>query len=118
MERAGELDNVKFLWYDVPDPRLSELMFKSLGFEYDHRKPSPFRKLTMDLKRFVARFRNEKTDAYWEARQGFLGMQKMVESAPIMAKLTQQPDLQDAWCSPATGTTAASRTSATCSSTS
>ena len=91
MDRAGELDHVKFLWYDVPDPRLGGLMFKSLGFEYDHRKPSPFQKMTMDLKRFVARFRNEKTDAYWEARQGFLSMQKMVESAPMMAKLTRSP---------------------------
>jgi magnesium chelatase subunit H len=91
MDAAGQLDRVKFLWYDVPDTRLAKLMFKTLGFEYDHTKASPMRKLSMDLKRFVARFRNEKTDAYWEARQGFLGMQKMVESAPMMARLTRSP---------------------------
>ena len=94
MDKAGELSKVKFLWYDVPDPRLARLMFKTLGFEYDHTKPSPFQKLTMDLKRFVAKFRNEKTDAFWEARQGFLSMQKMVESAPMMAKLSGSPGLQ------------------------
>jgi magnesium chelatase subunit H len=91
MDRAGELTRVKFLWYDAPNPRLASLMFKSLGFSYDHTKESPFRKLTMDLKRFVARRRNEKIDAYWEARQGFLGMQKMVQSAPLMVKLTKSP---------------------------
>jgi cobalamin biosynthesis Mg chelatase CobN len=89
MERAGELNHVKFLWYDAPDPRLANLMFRTLGFSYDHTKESPFRKLTMDFKRFVARARNEKTDAFWEARQGFLSMQKMVESAPLMAKLSK-----------------------------
>ena len=45
-------------------------MFKSLGFAYDHTKPSPMRALTMKLKRFVAQARNEKTDEFWEARQG------------------------------------------------
>lgn len=91
MDRAGDLGHVKFLWYDAPDPRLASLMFRTLGFSYDHTKESPFRKLTMDLKRFVARARNEKIDTYWEARQGFLGMQKMVQSAPLMAKLTKSP---------------------------
>ena len=91
MDRAGELGRVKFLWYDVPDPRLQRLMFRSLGFEYDHTKPSPMRDLSMKVKRFVARARNEKIDEFWEARQGFLGMQKMVESAPFMVKLTKSP---------------------------
>jgi magnesium chelatase subunit H len=91
MDRAGELSKLKFLWYDVPDKRLTHLSFRSLGFEYDHTKPSPFRAMTMKIKRFVARARNEKTDEYWEARQGFLGMQKMVQSAPLMVKLTKSP---------------------------
>ena len=91
MDRAGELDRVKFLWYDAPDPRLARLMFRTLGFSYDHTKESPFRKMTMDIKRLVARARHETIDAHWEARQGFLGMQKMVESAPMMAKLTRSP---------------------------
>jgi cobalamin biosynthesis Mg chelatase CobN len=91
MDAAGELAHVKFLWYDVPHPYLGALMFKTLGFEYDHMKPSPMRKLTMDIKRFFAKMRNEKTDAFWEARQGFLGMQKLVESAPMMAKLMKSP---------------------------
>jgi magnesium chelatase subunit H len=91
MDAAKELEHVKFLWFDVPDPRLSDFMFRSLGFSYDHRKESFGRKLTMNVKRFVAKARNEKTDQFWEARQGFLGMQKMVESAPFMAKLTKSP---------------------------
>ena len=91
MDRAGELDRVKFLWYDAPDPRLARLMFRTLGFSYDHTKQSPFRKMTMDIKRLVARARHETIDAHWEARQGFLGMQKMVESAPMMARLTRSP---------------------------
>ena len=91
MDAAGELNHVKFLWYDIPHPRLGSLMFKSLGFEYDHMTPSPMRKLTMDIKRFVAKIRNEKVDAFWEARQGYLGMQKLVESAPMMAKLMKNP---------------------------
>jgi magnesium chelatase subunit H len=94
MDRAGELENVKFLWYDVPDPRLQHLMFRSLGFSYDHTKPSPMRALTMKVKRFVARSRNEKIDEFWEARQGFLGMQKMVESAPFMTKFMRNPVLK------------------------
>ena len=91
MDAAGELGHLKFLWYDIPDPRLQRLMFKSLGFAYDHTKPSPMRAMTMKIRRFVARARNEKTDAYWEARQGFLGMQKMVESAPLMTRFTKSP---------------------------
>ena len=91
MDRAGELGKLKFLWYDVPDPRLQHLMFSSLGFSYDHTKPSPMRALTMKVKRFVAQARHEKTDEFWEARQGFLGMQKMVESAPLMTKFTKSP---------------------------
>jgi magnesium chelatase subunit H len=91
MDAAGELSRVKFLWYDIPHPKLAHLMFKTLGFDYDHSKPSPFRKLTMDIKRFVAKARNEKVDAFWEARQGYLSMQKMVQSAPVMAKLTRNP---------------------------
>ena len=91
MDRAGELTKVKFLWYDVPDKRLANFMFRSLGFDYDHTKQSPFRAMTMNVKRFVARARNEKIDNYWEARQGFLGMQKMVQSAPLMVKLTKSP---------------------------
>jgi magnesium chelatase subunit H len=91
MDKAGELDKVKFLWYDVPDPRLQHLMFRSLGFAYDHTKPSPGRAMMMNLKRFVAKRRNEKIDEFWEARQGFLGMQKMVESAPLMLKFSKTP---------------------------
>ena len=45
----------------------------------------------MAIKRFVRKARNEKIDEFWEARQGFLGMQKMVGSAPMMAKLTKKP---------------------------
>ena len=91
MDRAGEIDHLKFLWYDIPDKRLQFLMFKSLGFEYDHTKPSPMRKMTMNIQKFVAQARHEKTDEFWEARQGFLGMQKMVESAPLMTKFTKSP---------------------------
>ena len=91
MDAAGEIDHLKFLWYDIPDPRLQRLMFKSLGFAYDHTKPSPMRAMTMKIKRFVAQARHEKTDQYWEARQGFLGMQKMVQSAPLMTKFTKSP---------------------------
>jgi hypothetical protein len=91
MERAGEIDHLKFLWYDIPDPRLQRLMFKSLGFAYDHTKPSPMRAMTMKIKKFVAQARHEKTDEFWEARQGFLGMQKMVESAPLMTKFVKSP---------------------------
>jgi len=29
MDAAGELGHLKFLWYDIPDPRLQRLMFKS-----------------------------------------------------------------------------------------
>jgi hypothetical protein len=49
MDKAGELEKVKFLWYDVPDPRLQHLMFRSLGFAYDHTKPSPMRALSMKV---------------------------------------------------------------------
>jgi cobalamin biosynthesis Mg chelatase CobN len=91
MDAAGELTHVKFLWYDIPHPYLGSLMFKTLGFEYDHMTPSPMRKLTMDFKRFVAKMRHEKVDAFWEARQGYLGMQKLVESAPTMARLMKNP---------------------------
>jgi magnesium chelatase subunit H len=94
MDKAGELDKVKFLWYDVPDPRLQHLMFRSLGFAYDHTNPSPMRALSMKVKRFVANARKEKTDEFWEARQGFLGMQKMVESAPLMVKFSKSPVLK------------------------
>jgi magnesium chelatase subunit H len=91
MDAAGELKKVKFLWFDAPHPKLAALSFGSLGFAYDHNKPSPMRALTMGLKRFVARARNEKIDQFWEARQGFLGMQKMVQSAPFMTKFSKNP---------------------------
>jgi cobalamin biosynthesis Mg chelatase CobN len=91
MEAKGEIAHLKFLWYDIPDPRLQRLMFSSLGFAYDHTKPSPMRALTEKIQRFVAKARHEKVDQYWEARQGFLGMQKMVESAPLMTKFTKSP---------------------------
>ena len=91
MDAAGELAHVKFLWYDIPHPRLQALMFRSLGYSYDHTKPSAGRELTMKLKRFVARRRNEETDVFWEAREGFLGMQKMVDSAPFMVKFMNNP---------------------------
>ena len=91
MDAAGELTHCKFLWYDIPHPGLQHLMFKSLGYSYDHTKESPMRALTMKLKRFVARSRNQKTDAFWEAREGFLGMQKMVDSAPLMTRFTRSP---------------------------
>jgi magnesium chelatase subunit H len=91
MERAGELKRVKILWYDIPDPRLQRLMFTSLGFEFDMNKSNPMKDLSMAIKRFQARAKNEKIDELWEARQGFLGMQKMVGAAPLMAKLLKKP---------------------------
>ena len=91
MDRAGELAHLKFLWYDIPDPRLQSLMFKSLGFEFDMNKSNPMKDLSMALKRSKARKRNEKIDEFWEAREGFLGMQKMVGAAPLMAKLMKKP---------------------------
>ena len=91
MDAKGELGRLKFLWYDIPDKRLGELMFKTLGFEYDHMTPSPGRKITMKIQKFFADRRNEKTDKFWEARQGFLTMQKMVKSAPLMTKFTKSP---------------------------
>jgi cobalamin biosynthesis Mg chelatase CobN len=91
MDAAGELNDVKFLWYDIPDPRLQKLMFKTLGFEFDMNKSNPMRDMSMALKRFQAKAKNEKIDEFWEARQGFLGMQKMVGAAPMMAKLMQKP---------------------------
>jgi cobalamin biosynthesis Mg chelatase CobN len=91
MDRAGELAHLKFLWYDIPDPRLQSLMFKSLGFEFDMNKSNPMKDLSMSLKRRKARSRNEKIDEFWEAREGFLGMQKMVGAAPLMAKLMKKP---------------------------
>jgi len=91
MDAAGELNKVKFLWYDIPDPRLQKLMFKTLGFEFDMNKSNPMRDMSMALKRFQAKAKNEKIDEFWEARQGFLGMQKMVTAAPMMAKMMQKP---------------------------
>jgi magnesium chelatase subunit H len=91
MDRAGELSRVKFLWYDIPDARLQHLMFKSLGFEFDMNKSNPMREMSMALKRNKARANNETIDEFWEAREGFLGMQKMVGAAPLMAKLMKKP---------------------------
>jgi cobalamin biosynthesis Mg chelatase CobN len=91
MKAAGELSKVKFLWYDIPDPRLQKMMFDSLGFEFDMNKSNPMRDLSMALKRSKARSKNEKIDEFWEAREGFLGMQKMVGAAPLMAKLMKKP---------------------------
>jgi cobalamin biosynthesis Mg chelatase CobN len=91
MNAAGELKHLKFLWYDIPDPRLQKLMFDSLGFEFDMNKSNPMKDMSMAIKRFQARAKNEKIDELWEARQGFLGMQKMVGAAPMMAKLLKKP---------------------------
>jgi len=91
MDAAGELAHVKFLWYDIPDPRLQALMFKSLGFEFDMNKSNPMRELSMTIKRFQARRKDETIDNFWEAREGFLGMQKMVGAAPLMAKMLKKP---------------------------
>ena len=91
MDAAGELSRVKFLWYDIPDPRLQALMFKSLGFEFDMNKSNPMRELSMAIKRFSAKSKNETIDEFWEAREGFLGMQKMVGAAPLMAQLMKKP---------------------------
>lgn len=91
MDAAGELAHLKFLWYDIPDPRLQGLMFKSLGFEFDMNKSNPMRELSMTLKRFSAKRKNETIDEFWEAREGFLGMQKMVGAAPLMAQLMKKP---------------------------
>ena len=91
MDARGELAHVKFLWYDIPDPRLQGLMFKSLGFEFDMNKSNPMRELSMSLKRYQAKTKNEKIDEWWEAREGFLGMQKMVGAAPMMAKMMKKP---------------------------
>ncbi len=91
MDAAGELAHIKFLWYDIPDPRLQGLMFKSLGFEFDMNKSNPMREMSMALKRFSAKRNDETIDAFWEAREGFLGMQKMVGAAPLMAKLMKKP---------------------------
>ncbi|GAC1522177.1 MAG: hypothetical protein NVS2B8_03080 [Vulcanimicrobiaceae bacterium] len=91
MDAAGELAHVKFLWYDIPDPRLQALMFKSLGFEFDMNKSNPMRELSMTIKRFNAKRNDETIDNFWEAREGFLGMQKMVGAAPLMAKILKKP---------------------------
>ncbi len=91
MDAAGELRHVKFLWYDIPDPRLQALMFKSLGFEFDMNKSNPMRELSMAIKRYQAKKNDETIDTFWEAREGFLGMQKMVGAAPLMAKLLKKP---------------------------
>jgi cobalamin biosynthesis Mg chelatase CobN len=91
MEAKGELKHLKFLWYDIPDPRLQKLMFDSLGFEFDMNKSNPMKDMSMSIKRFQARAKNEKIDELWEARQGFLGMQKMVGAAPMMAKMLKKP---------------------------
>jgi cobalamin biosynthesis Mg chelatase CobN len=91
MEAAGELGHVKILWYDIPDPRLQGAMFKSLGFEFDMNKSNPMRELSMHLKRSKARKNDETIDEFWEAREGFLGMQKMVGAAPMMAAIMKKP---------------------------
>jgi cobalamin biosynthesis Mg chelatase CobN len=91
MDRAGELARVKFLWYDIPDARLQQLMFKSLGFEFDMNKSNPMREMSMAIKRYKAKSNNETIDEFWEAREGFLGMQKMVGAAPLMAQLMKKP---------------------------
>src|SRR3984957_7070039 len=91
MDAAGELAHLKFLWYDIPHPELQRLMFRSLGYAYDHTNESPMRALTMKLKRFVARRQNKNVDVFWEAREGFLGMQKMVDSAPLMTRFLKSP---------------------------
>jgi len=41
MDRAGELDRVKFLWYDVPDPRLGGLMFQVARFRIRPSQAEP-----------------------------------------------------------------------------
>jgi cobalamin biosynthesis Mg chelatase CobN len=91
MDRAGELARVKFLWYDIPDARLQQLMFKSLGFEFDMNKSNPMREMSMAIKRYQAKSKHETVDEFWEAREGFLGMQKMVGAAPLMAQLMKKP---------------------------
>jgi magnesium chelatase subunit H len=91
MDAAGELARVKFLWYDIPDPRLQAMMFKSLGFAFDMNKSNPMRELSMAIKRYQAKKNDEVIDNFWEAREGFLGMQKMVGAAPLMAKLLKKP---------------------------
>jgi hypothetical protein len=91
MDRAGELNRVKFLWYDIPDPRLQQLMFKTLGFSFDMNKSNPMRELSMAIKRYQAKSKHETIDELWEAREGFLGMQKMVGAAPLMAKIMKKP---------------------------
>jgi cobalamin biosynthesis Mg chelatase CobN len=91
MDAKGELAHLKFLWYDIPDPRLQALMFKSLGFSFDMEKSNPMREISMAIKRYQARAKNEKIDVFWEAREGFLGMQKMVGAAPLMAKFMKKP---------------------------
>ena len=91
MDAAGELRDQIVLWYDIPDPRLEKIMNRSLGYDYDHRKSGAMRELSLSFKKFFARRRNEKIDKFWEARQGFLAMQKMVDSAPFITKLTKNP---------------------------
>ena len=91
MKAAGELGKVKILWYDIPDPRLQKFMFDSLGFEFDMNKSNPMRELSMAMKRRAARGKHENIDEFWEAREGFLGMQKMVGAAPLMAKMLKKP---------------------------
>ena len=91
MDAAGELSRVKFLWYDIPDARLQALMFKSLGFEFDMNKSNPMREMSMAIKRYQAKAKHENVDEFWEAREGFLGMQKMVGAAPLMAQLMKKP---------------------------
>jgi len=91
MKAAGELAHLKFLWYDIPDPRLQAFMFESLGFEFDMTKSNPMRELSMALKRASAKRNDVAVDEFWEAREGFLGMQKMVGAAPLMARLMRKP---------------------------
>ncbi len=91
MDAKGELAHLKFLWYDIPDPRLQSLMFKSLGFSFNMEKSNPMRDMSMAIKRYRALAKNEKIDVFWEAREGFLGMQKMVGAAPLMAKFMKKP---------------------------
>jgi cobalamin biosynthesis Mg chelatase CobN len=91
MDKAGELNHVKFLWYDIPDPRLQSIMFKTLGFEFDMNKSNPMKDISMSIKRFRAQAKGDTIDQFWEAREGFLGMQKMVGAAPLMASLMKKP---------------------------
>jgi hypothetical protein len=66
MDRAGELNRVKFLWYDIPDPRLQQLMFKTLGFSFDMNKSNPMHELSMAIKRYQAKSKHETIDELWK----------------------------------------------------